>query len=65
MRTSYEVRSGGRAVALQIASTAQEALFDYLRALGCRDNEIVRVGSDAAAWRGAVFSVVPAAVNES
>jgi hypothetical protein len=65
LRTSYEVRSGGRAVALQIASTAQEALFDYLRALGCRDNEIVRMGSDAAAWRGAVFSVVPAAADES
>jgi hypothetical protein len=65
LRTSYEVRSGGRAVALQIASTAQEALFDYLRALGCRDNEIVRMGDDAAAWRGAVFRVVPAAVNES
>ena len=64
LRTSYEVRSGGRAVALQIASSAQEALIDYLRALGCRDDEIVRMGSDAAAWRGAVFSVAPDAADE-
>lgn len=60
MRTSYEVRSGRRAVALQIASTAQEALGDYLRALGCRDDEIVRMGAAVAAWRGAVYSAVPA-----
>jgi hypothetical protein len=65
LRTSYEVRSGGRAVAMQTASTAQEALVDYLRALGCRDDEIVRMGSDVAVWRGAVFSVVPAVVDES
>lgn len=59
---SYEVRSGRRAVALRTASTAHEALSDYLRGLGCRDNEVVRLGSNAAAWRGAVYSVkvVPA-----
>jgi hypothetical protein len=60
LRQNFEVRSGGRRVALRIASTAQEALSDYLRGLGCRDDEVVRLGSDAAAWRGAVFSVVPA-----
>jgi hypothetical protein len=59
MRANYEVRSGRRAVALKNASTAQEALFDYLRGLGCRDSEIVRMGADAAAWRGAMYSVVP------
>jgi len=60
MRTSYEVRSGRRAVALRTASTAHEALIDYLRALGCRDDEIVRMGDAAAAWRGAVYSAVRA-----
>jgi hypothetical protein len=55
---SFEVRSGGRAVAVRTASTAHEALSDYLRGLGCRENEVVRLGADAAAWRGAVFSVV-------
>lgn len=58
---SYEVRSGGRRVALQVATSAQEALHDYLRALGCRDAELVRLGADAAAWRGAIYKVVPAA----
>lgn len=60
MRTSYEVRSGRRAVALWTATTAQEALFDYLRALGCRNDEIVRMGNDSAAWRGMVYRAVPA-----
>jgi len=60
MTSNYEVRSGGRAVARKSASTAHEALFDYLRGLGCRDGEIVRMGSDAAAWRGAIYKVVPA-----
>jgi hypothetical protein len=64
VRTSYEVRSGGRAVAVQIASTAHEALVDYMRGLGCRDSEIVRLGADAASWRGAVYRVVPAAGSE-
>jgi hypothetical protein len=46
-------------VALRTASTAHEALSDYLRGLGCRDDEVVRLGSGAAAWRGAVYSVAP------
>jgi hypothetical protein len=53
----YEIRSGRHSVAFLDASSAQEALFDYLRSLGCRDDEIVRLGSRAAAWRGAVYSV--------
>jgi hypothetical protein len=60
VRVSFEVRSGGRVVALMVASTAHEALSDYLRGLGCRDGEIVRLGSQAAAWRGAVYKVAPA-----
>jgi hypothetical protein len=60
MRTSYEVRSGRHAVAMKDASTAQEALFEYLRGLGCRDSEIVRMGDAKAAWRGAIYSVVAA-----
>ena len=58
---SYEVLCGGRAVALLTAASAQEALGDYLRALGCNRSEIVRMGSDAAAWRGAMYRVVPVA----
>jgi hypothetical protein len=57
---SYEVRCGGRAVARMTAPSAQEALGEYLRGLGCSRTEIVRMGSDAAAWRGATYRAVPA-----
>jgi hypothetical protein len=59
VRTNYEVCSGGRTVSLQVASSAAEALKDYLRALGCPDSEVVRLGSETAAWRGAVYRAVP------
>jgi hypothetical protein len=61
MGMTYEVRSGRYAVGLRTASTAHEALLDYLRGIGCRRDEIVRMGDDAAAWRGAVYRAVPAA----
>ena len=61
MSTTFEVRSGDRAVALNRAESAQEALLDYLRAIGCRnDDEIVRLGDAAAVWRGARFDAAPA-----
>ena len=44
MRMGYEVRSGKREVAFQYASTPQEALIEYLRSIGCRDDEVVRLG---------------------
>lgn len=56
--TIYEVRSAGRLISRQEASTAQEAVLQYVRSLGCRDNEIMRVAADTVAWRGAVFSAV-------
>lgn len=58
---TYEVRSGRRAVAVRSAATPHEALIEHLRSLGCRDDEIVTMGTEAVSWRGAVFSVVPAA----
>jgi hypothetical protein len=57
--TSYEVRTGRHAVAVLTASTASEAVGEYLRGLGCRHDEIVRMGTDAASWRGAVYRAVP------
>ena len=54
--TRYEVRSGDRLVSLQDASTAQEAVLQYVRSLGCRQEEIRRVAPDTVAWRGAVYS---------
>lgn len=61
MRTSYEIRSGKRTVAEQYATTPQEALVEYLRSIGCRDDEIVTMGAKAISWRGAVFTVAPRA----
>lgn len=59
--TTYEVRCGRRAVGLHLANTAQEALGDHLRGLGCKPDEIRKLGTDAASWRGAVYRAVPVA----
>jgi len=60
MYTTFAVRSGRQTVALKEATTAQEAILDYLRGLGCRPDELVRMGADAVAWRGAVYRAAPA-----
>jgi hypothetical protein len=52
MNTSYEVRSGKRLVSLQNAHTAREAVIEYLRSRGCRDDEVTTVGADAATVEG-------------
>jgi hypothetical protein len=59
MRTSYEVRSGKRLVSLQNANTAREAVIEYLRSMGCRDDEVTTTAADAATWRGAVYRALP------
>ena len=58
MATTYELRSGRRSIATRAALSAQEALLDYVRSIGCRDDEIMRLGQDALSWRGAVFRAV-------
>jgi hypothetical protein len=59
LRTSYEVRTGKRLISLQNASTGYEALIEYLRSIGCRDDELTRVGANAITWRGSVYRAVP------
>ena len=54
----YELKSGRRKVAVKVAPSAQAALFDHLRSLGCRDAEMTRLSVDSVAWRGAVFRAV-------
>jgi hypothetical protein len=63
--TSYEIRSGRRAVARKDASTSQEALVDYLRSLGCNYGDMVRVSTDAMSRHGAVYRAVPAVSSRS
>jgi hypothetical protein len=60
MANQYEIRSGRRIVAVRSGPTAQHALIDYVRSLGCRDSEIIRLGADAISWRGARHSAAPA-----
>jgi len=55
----YEIRSGRRAVSIRDASTPQHAVLDYLRSVGCRDSEVVRLSSDGVSWRGAIYRAVP------
>jgi hypothetical protein len=62
--STYELRSGDHRIGIREASTAQQALLDYLRARGCADAEIMRLGPDAVSWRGAVYRAVPVAPDE-
>lgn len=64
MTTTYELRSGDRPIGTREASTPQQALLDYVRALGCKDDEILRLGVDAVSWRGAVYRAVPAPADD-
>jgi hypothetical protein len=64
MRSEYEVRSGRRTVSVMHASSPQEAVIEYLRSTGVRHNEIARIGTSSVAWRGAVYSAVPASADD-
>ena len=55
---TYQLSSGDRPIELREAFTAQQALFDYLRSLGCQDEEIMKLGTDSVSWRGAVYRAV-------
>jgi hypothetical protein len=65
MERRYQVRSGRRTVGVRAAPTAQIALLDHARSLGCRDDEIMKLGVDSIAWRGAVFRAVPTSPDGS
>jgi hypothetical protein len=61
VKANYVVRSSARGTAVQDAYSVDDALHEYLRAQGCRDEEIVRLRPNAVAWRGAVFTASPVA----
>ena len=58
MYRKYEVHSGDRLIGSRTANTAQAALFDYVRSLGCQDEEVMKLAPDAISWRGAVYRAV-------
>ncbi len=51
----YAIRSGRSIVGTRQAVSAREAALDYLSARGCSRDEIISYGSNAVAWRGAVY----------
>ena len=55
---TYEIHCGGRVVSRVTSYTPRHAVTDYLRSLGCRDDELEPMGEDAVAWRGAVYTGV-------
>lgn len=59
MTRKFEIRSGRRTVSIQTSVSPLQAVVDYVRMFGCRDDEITRLGVDSVAWRGARFSAVP------
>lgn len=59
---TFEIRAGNRPVSVKDAPSAQQALLDYVKSLGCRDSEIIRLSATTVAWRGARYSAV--AVSE-
>lgn len=57
---TYEIHCGARVVSRVKSYTPRHAVTDYLRSLGCRDDEMEPIGDDAVAWRGAVYTGVEA-----
>ena len=57
MRT-FEIHSGRRWVSHEV-HTAQQAVTEYLRTLGCTADEMVLVSPDSMAWRGSIFAATP------
>jgi hypothetical protein len=51
----YEVYSGRRVVSTQYSVSPLQAAVDYVRSLGVKDDEILRVGADCVSWRGARY----------
>ena len=54
----YEIHCGTRMVSRVEAPTPRYAVTDYLRSLGCREDELAPMGDDRVAWRGAVYTAV-------
>ena len=57
MRT-YEIHCGDRVVSRVKSYTPRHAVTDYLRSLGCSDDEMEAMSDDVMAWRGAVYTAV-------
>jgi hypothetical protein len=54
----YEIYSGRRVVSTQYSVSPLQAVVDYVRSYGVKDDEIRRLGVDLVSWRGAHFRAV-------
>jgi hypothetical protein len=64
MTRQYEIHSGRRKVSIQTSVSALQAVVDYVRMFGGRDDEIRMVGVDTVTWRGARFSAAPVSAEQ-
>ena len=58
MIKKYEIHSGRRVVSTQYSVSPSQAVLDYVRSYGVKDDEIRRLGVDRVSWRGAQFTAV-------
>ena len=61
----YEIHSGRRVVSTQFSVSPLQAVVDYVRSYGVKDDEILRLGVDCVSWRGTRFSAAIAADPEA
>ena len=54
----YEIHSGRRVVSTQFSVSPLQAVVDYVRSYGVKDDEITRLGVDSVSWAGAQFKAV-------
>jgi hypothetical protein len=64
-RISYAVYSGRRTVGVRKAWSPADAVIEYLVGLGCRTDELVRMGPSSIIWRGATFKAEPVPAGHS
>jgi len=62
---SYQIVLGGECVSVREAASAQLALVEHLRLAGCRDEDIVRLGTRSVSWRGAVYRAMREPTHET
>ncbi len=58
MNKKYEIHSGRRVISTQFSVSPLQAVVDYVRSYGVKDDEIRRLGVDRVSWRGAQFRAV-------
>jgi hypothetical protein len=58
MIRKYEIYSGRRVVSTQYSISPSQAVLDYVRSYGVKNDEISRLGVDSVSWRGAHFRAV-------